>query len=238
MYGKFLTCCGVAGAALLGAPSAFAGLTDVRPAAGGEVGHEQILERIYGSDFAASGADFVGGDVTVRRVDDAADRSIRFDAPRRLDLVAAFTGWQWDYSLRDASGNSVGSASQSGSGFDVGGGFDVAAGDSFEMVLDHQSGRSYRSGDSLDQLVTYDVTRADGGEDTLLFWEDWSRAKGSDGDFNDLVFRASSLDSGGGTVGGDAPAAAVTIPLPPAVLPGAAGLLGVGMVAMRRFRRR
>jgi len=241
MYGRFLTCCGAAGAALwLGAPPAVAGLTDVRPAAAGEVGHEQILEQIYGGDFAASGSDFVGGGVTVRRVDDSADRTLDFDAPGRLDLVAAFTGWQWDYSLHDASGNRVGSGSQTGSGCDAGGGFDVAAPGSYEMVLDHQSGRQYRSGGSLDQLVSYEITRGDGGEETLLFWEDWSRAKRSDADFNDLVFRASSLDlGGGGAVGaGDAPAAAVSIPLPPAVFPGAAGLIGVGMVAVRRYRRR
>ena len=242
MYGRFLMCCGAAGAALwLGAPAAVAGLTDVRPAAAGEATHEQILERVYGGDFAASGSDYTAGDVTVRRVDDGADGRFSFDAPRRLDLVAAFTGWQWDYSLRNGSGARAGSASQGGSGFDVSGGFDVAAGDSFEMVLDHASGRQYRSSDELDQLVTYEVTGADGGEERLFFWEDWSRRKGSDQDFNDLVFRAWSGDFGGGgaaAVTDDGAAGAVSIPLPAAAWPGAAGLVGVGMFAVRRFRRR
>ena len=239
MYRKLLMGCGAAGAALwIGVPSAVAGLTDVRPAAAGEASHEQILERIYGGDFAASGTDFVGGGVTVRRVDDTADRALRFDSPGRLDLVAAFTGWQWDYSLRDGAGNRVGTASQRGSGFDTSGGFDVAAGDSFEMVLDHASGRRYRSTDAVDQLVTYEVLGADRGDETLLFWEDWSRRKDSDADFNDLVFRASvDLSGGADASGGDAPAA-VSIPLPPAAWPGAAGLLWDGMVAVRRYRRR
>ena len=239
MYRRFLTGCGVMAGLWLGATPAVAGLTDVRPAEGGEVGHEQILERLYGGDFSASGADFSGGGVTVRRVDDSADRTLDFDAPGRLELVAAFTGWQWDYSLRDSAGSRVGSASQAGVGFGAGGGFDVAKGGEFEMVLDHASGRQYRSGDSLDQLVTYEVARADGGEETLLFWEDWSRARGSDADFNDLVFRASGLDlDGGGAAGAGDAAAAVSIPLPPAAWPGAAGLVGVGMVTVRLYRRR
>ena len=243
MHRRFsMLCCGAAGAALwLGAPAAVAGLTDVRPAAAGEATHEQILEHVYGVDFAASGSDFSGGALTVRRVDDGADGRFGFDTPRRLDLVAEFTGWQWDYSLRDGSGNRVGSGSQSGSGFDTGGGFDVAAGDSFEMVLDHASGRQYRSSDVLDQLVTYEVSGADGVDERLFFWEDWSRRKGSDQDFNDLVFRAWSGGLAGGgaaAVGDDGSAGAVSIPLPPAAWPGAAGLIGVGMVAVRRYRRR
>lgn len=233
---------GAVGVAIwVGAPTAFAGLTDVRAAAAGEATHEQILEQVYGADFAASGTDFTAGGMTVRRVDDGADGRFRLDAPRRLDLVAAFTGWQWDFSLKNSSGGRVGSASQSGSGFDASGGFDVAAGDSFEMVLDHSSGRQYRSTDALDQLVTYEVLGADGGEERLFFWEDWSRRKGSDQDFNDLVLRAWSGDLAGGgaaAVGDDGSAAAVSIPLPPAAWPGAAGLIGVGMVAVRRFRRR
>ena len=240
MYRRFLILCGAAGAALLaGAPSAVAGLTDVRSAANGEVGHEQILERLYGVDFSASGADYVGGDVTVRRLDDAGDGRLRFDAPGRLELVGAFTGWQWDYSLENAAGERVDSGSQTGSGFDVGGGFDVPAGDGpFEMVLDHSSGRQYRSGDPVDQMVSYSVTGADGGDAALFFWEDWSRREGSDADFNDLVFRAPGLNAGTGAAAvADVPGA-VSIPLPPAAWPGAAGLAGVAMVAARRFRRR
>ena len=241
MYRRFLILCGAAGAALVvGAPSAVAGLTDVRSAANGEVGHEQILERLYGVDFAASGADYSGGDVTVRRIDDAADTHLRLDSGSRLELVGAFTGWQWEYSLEDAAGQRVGSGSQTGSGFNVGGGFDVPAGDgTFEMVLDHSSGRQYRSGDAVDQMVSYAVTGADGGNATLFFLEDWSRREGSDMDFNDLVFRATNPNFGGAAPAavGDAPGP-VSIPLPPAVLPGVMGLAGVGMVAVRRFRRR
>ena len=239
-YRRFLILCGAAGAALLaGAPSAVAGLTDVRSAANGEAGHEQILERVYGVDFSASGADYLGGDVTVRRLDDAGDGQLRFDAPGRLELVGAFTGWQWDYSLENAAGERVGSGSQTGSGFDVGGGFDVPAGDGpFEMILDHSSGRQYRSSDALDQMVSYVVSGAEGGDATLLFWEDWSRREGSDADFNDLVFRAPALNLGTGAAAvADVPGP-VSIPLPPAVVPGAVGLMGVGMVAVRRFRRR
>ena len=240
-YRRFLVLCGTAGAALsAGAPSAVAGLTEVRSAANGEVGHEQILERLYGGDFSASGADYVGGDVAVRRLDDAGDGRLRLNSGTRLDLVGAFTGWQWDYSLENAAGQRVGAGSQTGSGFDVSGGFAAPEGSGpFEMVLDHASGRQYRSGDSVDQMVSYAVTDADGGDATLFFWEDWSRREGSDMDFNDLVFRATTPD-----VGGAAPAAVgdvpgpVSIPLPPAVLPGVMGLAGVGMVAMRRFRRR
>jgi hypothetical protein len=237
MYERFLTWCGAAGLAIsLGGASALAGTTDVRPAAGGEVGHEQILEQLYGGDFSASGLDYVGGNVTVRRVDDSADRTLSFGAAGRVDLVAAFTGWQWDYSLRDASGNRIGSASQSGRGFDTAGGIDVAAPGSFEMVLRHASGRQFVSSDTLDQLVSYEVSGADVGDETLLFWEDWARTKGSDADFNDLVFRVSGDDLDGGAAA--QPAAAVSIPLPPAAWPGVVGLAGVGMVAVRRFRRR
>ena len=239
---KFLLSCGVAGAALwVGSTAAFAGLTEVRPAANGEPGQEQILERLYNVDLSASGADFVGSGVTVHRVDDNADAVFSFDAPRRLDLVAAYTGWQWDYSLRDSTGRRVASGSQQGSGFNTSGGVDVPANRSLEMVLNHRSGQVRRSSDALDQLVTYDVTGEDGASSRVFFWEDWSRRQGSDRDYNDLVFRASpqaDLAGGGGATAGATPAGPVSVPLPPAVWQGAAGLLGVGTIAVRRFRRR
>jgi hypothetical protein len=236
-----------AGALWVGALPARAGLTDVRPAANGEVGHEQILERLYGVDFAASGAGYSGGGIDVSRVDDGADRVVSFDEPRRVDLVAAFTGWEWDIGLEDTSGRRVATASQNGIGFDATGGFDVPAGSGpLALTIEHASGRQYRSGDSLDQLVTYEVSGA-GGEgavdDTLFFWENWSRREGSDADFNDLVLRSTAGVDGGGLGegpaggGGNAPAA-TSIPLPSAAWPGAVGLFGVTWVAVRRYRKR
>jgi hypothetical protein len=242
MYRKFLLSCGVAGAALwVGSLSAHAGLTEIRSPAAGEPGQEQILERLYNVDLSASGADFVGGSVRVHRVDDSADGRFSFDGPRRLDLVAAYTGWQWDYSLQDSSGRRVASGSQRGSGFNTTGGIDVPANQSLEMVLNHRSGQVRRSSDARDQLVSYDVTGANGETSRVLFWEDWARSRGSDRDYNDLVFRATStgdLSGGGSAAAGAAPSGPVSVPLPPSVWQGAAGLLGVGTIAVRRYRRR
>jgi hypothetical protein len=239
MYRKLLGC-GVAGVALwLGSQRADAGLTEVRSPAAGEPGQEQILERLYNVDLTASGADFVGGGVTVHRVDDGADARFSFDAPRRLDLVAAFTGWQWDYSLQESSGRRVAAGMQRGSGFNTSGGIDVPANQSLEMVLTHRSGQVRRSSDVLDQLVSYDVTGADGATSRVLFWEDWARSRGSDRDYNDLVFRATSAgDLFGGGSAAATPDGPVSVPLPPAVWQGAMGLLGVSMIAVRRYRRR
>ena len=242
MYRKFLLSCGVAGAALwVGSQQAHAGLTEIRSPAAGEPSQEQILERLYNVDLSASGADFVGSGVTVHRVDDSGDHRFSFDSPRRLDLVAAFTGWQWDYSLQDSSGRRVASGSQQGSGFNTTGGIDVPANQSLEMVLNHRSGQVRRSSDALDQLVSYDVTGADSATSRVLFWEDWARSRGSDRDYNDLVFRATSagdLFGGGSAAAGATPDGPVSVPLPPAVWQGAMGLLGVSMIAVRRYRRR
>jgi hypothetical protein len=242
MYRRFLLSCGVAGAALwVGSQQANAGLTEIRSPAAGEPGQEQILERLYNVDLSASGADFVGSGITVHRVDDAADGRFSFDAPRRLDLVAAFTGWQWDYALQDSSGRRVASRTQQGSGFNTNGGVDVPVNQSLEMVLNHRSGQVRRSSDVLDQLVSYDVTGADGATSRVFFWEDWARSRGSDRDYNDLVFRATALgdlSGGGSATAGATPDGPVSVPLPPAVWQGAMGLLGVSMIAVRRYRRR
>ncbi|HZN63700.1 MAG TPA: hypothetical protein VFB66_00240 [Tepidisphaeraceae bacterium] len=94
MQRRVLLCSGLAAGALwVGALPARAGLTDVRPTANGEVGHEQILERLYGVDFAASGSGYSAGGINVSRVDDSADRVLSFDQSQRVELVAAFTGW-------------------------------------------------------------------------------------------------------------------------------------------------
>ena len=245
MKKRQLVCCGLAAGALwVGAPIAEDGMTELRPAASGEASHEQILERVYGVDFAASGSDYAGGGINVRRVDDAADRVVSLDGADRIDFVAAFTGWQWDVGLRDASGRTVASTSQNGSGFDAAGGFDLPAGSGpLEMTIDHESGRRYGSGDSLDQLVTYEVSGENAGDETLFFWEDWSRREGSDADFNDLVLRASAgivSDAATEPAGGGAPesaAATTSIPLPPAAWPGAIGLALATYTAIRRHRR-
>jgi hypothetical protein len=239
MNRTFLLSCGVGAALWVGSQQANAGLTEIRSPAAGEPGQEQILERLYNVDLSASGADFVGSGLTVRRVDDSADGRFSFDAPRRLDLVAAYTGWQWDYSLQDSSGRRVAAGSQQGSGFNTSGGLDVPANQSLEMVLNHRSGQVRRSSDTLDQLVTYDVTGADGATSRVFFWEDWARSRGSDRDYNDLVFRASPLANlAGAGAAAATPNGPVSVPLPPAVWQGAAGLLGVSTIAVRRYRRR
>ena len=142
----------VAGAwSFVAAPSASAGLTDVRPAAAGEAGHEQILEHLYGVDFDRSGADWVSdaGGLRVRRVDDSSDGRVSLEGARRLDLVAAFTSYRWDFGVRSADGRTLGSASQSGSGFDADGGFAVSGDgdDAAELYLQHANGTSYASRD-------------------------------------------------------------------------------------------
>lgn len=249
MQRRVLLCSGLAAGALwVGALPARAGLTDVRPTANGEVGHEQILERLYGVDFAASGSGYSAGGINVSRVDDSADRVLSFDQSQRVELVAAFTGWEWDIGLEDASGRRVATAPQSGNGFNATGGFDVPAGSGpLALTIEHASGRQYRSGDSLDQLVTYTVSGADESDGkTLFFWEDWSRRERSDMDFNDLVLLTSAgapgddtADFSGGGAGGAGEAPAATgVPLPPAAWPGAVSLFGVTWYAMRRYRKR
>jgi len=236
----FLSCLSVAvaGFSLTGS-NADAGLTPIGPAGAHEATQEQILEHVYGAGLSRSGSDFVGPNgLTIRRVDDAADRSIAFDGPTRVDLVAAFTDWKWDYSMRDAAGRRVGGGSQAGSGFDAHGGFTVS-GDRkhLQFVLDHGANHELRSDDSVDQLVTYTVSGPDGRNETMFFWEDWTRRQHPLGDFNDLVFRAvpTGANSDGSAV--KAAPSAVSIPLPPGAWTGAAGLLGVMVASARRFRR-
>src|SRR3954447_19441194 len=101
---KRLTCGAAAiGALWVSSGIASAGLTDVRSAAPGEVGQEQILERLYNADFSRSGSSWVSGDrgITVSRVDDASDRQFGAAAPHHIDLVAAFTGYRWQYGVQD-----------------------------------------------------------------------------------------------------------------------------------------
>jgi hypothetical protein len=238
---KRLTC----GAAAIGAlwvsgGIASAGLTDVRPAAPGEVGQEQILERLYNADFARSGSSWVSGDrgITVSRIDDASDRQLGATAPGHIDLVAAFTGYRWQYGVQDGARHTLASARQSGSGFDVSGGFDLPAGaNASELFLQHANGRRYQSADATDQMVSYRVSGASSGDQTLYFWEDWARGRGSDMDFNDLVLRGSDM-TGAVAAQAAAPQQTASVPLPPAVWPGVAGLVGIAALSARRRLRR
>jgi hypothetical protein len=221
---------------------AAAGITEVRSAAAGEAGREQILEHLYGADFSRSGSGWVSGDGgdTVSRVDDASDRQISLAGAGRLDLVAAFTSYRWQYGIRGANGQTLGSARQSGSGFDVSGGFDLPAArtgnEATELFLRHPNGTHYESGDASDQVVTYRVSGAGRGDETLYFWEDWAPGRGSDMDFNDLVLRSSNRPAA--AAADAAPHQTLSVPLPPAVWPGVAGIVGVAMLSARRRTRR
>jgi hypothetical protein len=86
-------------------------------------------------------------------------------------------------------------------------------------------------------MVSYRVSGASGGDQTLYFWEDWARGRGSDMDFNDLVLRGSDF-SGAVTARATAPQQTASVPLPPAVWPGVTGLVGIAALTARRRLRR
>jgi len=251
----------IAGALLLGAatPKVEAGFTAVKqPKKTSGPSHEQILEHLYGGEFAAdvSGLNFTNdAGVTVTRLNDTADVSWS------ANIASARTVAAFGRKLRTGSyfGASDGGRitqlmETAGRKFDVSGVCDIPATADGELCFGRgrKANRVYSSvyssgaesnRDGADHLVTYQVysgSAADNGTATyLLCWED-KLGRRSDRDFNDMVVEIRTATTANEAA---ASAAAISepllIPLPPAVWSGLSGLIGLGAFgAVRRSRGR
>ncbi len=185
---------------MVAALPALADQTNVHePYYGNELNHEEILEAIYGADFAASGKDYyaVGdsGGLNVVRFDDYTDLG---DILHVVDATAGSAGdevWGYGDILATARARYAGYSQQfaidRGAGvevlFDVSGhGTSVSgsatldlSGDTWSWVRRDTDGtNAYYSqqslnGDGLDHMVTYQIQGMDTDETVwLLFWED------------------------------------------------------------------
>lgn len=231
----------VGGAFVIAAPSAEGGYTAVKQSKRrNEVSHEQILEHVYGGNFAAdsTGLSFSNeSGVTVTRVDDAADESW---AGRRVSAraVAAFSRGRKTAGYFGASaGGSVDKLLEArGRQFDVAGTGDSGAPLDGGLVFgkNGRRGRTFSSvasanADGMDHLVSYEVKGLSGQQASvfLLCWED-KFSRRSDRDFNDLVVEVQAAEASTRA----ALAEPLLIPLPPAAWTGLAGLLSLGVASV------
>lgn len=188
-----------AGCVTIGAAgSAGAGFTTIAPPFIGEVGHEQVLESVFGGDFVASGLDFTNGTVTATRVND--DDNQLFTIPvldAEAEAVFASLDQTFGYLPGPSGGDFV-------TIFDVSGQDFAVTGSVSGLTIEDQPFRFARMGvngvDSsldadnggLDKLVTYEIGGLDtDGAVTLLFFED-ILGTAADDDFQDLVVKVTA----------------------------------------------
>lgn len=203
--------------------------TSVSAPPANEKSHEQIIEDILGGDFTQAGNDFIGGAVTVTRVDDDLDQSYDF-ASWSVFAQAVWAGASQSFgTLEDGQLFSVGGDedSVSGSAFDFDGGQGIVFkrfGNEFQTLEVSTDPTLNPNGKDHVVTYTYTVDDIDGPVTSyLLFFEDLNETSPlSDWDYNDLVveLRGTPLEQ-------DA-----IIPEP-----GSLALMGVGVFALLRRRR-
>jgi len=184
----------------VGVGSAPASMTPIYPpTAAGELGHEAILEHLYGQDFTDSGPDYLptttGGAISALRVEDALPGFNLLDVVTGDPDTAEDKVWGYGEITATARARFAGYSQQlginRGSGYEnlfnvSGWGFDVTGSGSLDLsenlwtwVRRNTSGSnawysepSYNS-DDLDHMVTYRIEGLDTNETVwLLFWED------------------------------------------------------------------
>lgn len=220
MMNKTLNIVGVS-AAFSVAATTLAGHTTINAPASGELGHESILEGIYGGDFSSSGLDFTGSGasagISALRMDDfgiggpldaasatvgGADDEVWTGGSITATAKARYAGDNQSFGyFGGASGGSftplfaVGSSgfSVTGSGaIDFGGG-DWRWGRGANAAGPHSS-LAADNPDGADHMVTYMITGLSNGaaRTWLLFFEDRNQPHG-DFDYNDLVVEVQAI---------------------------------------------
>lgn len=221
--------------------NANAGMTALKAPPTSEVGHEQILEHVYGGNFSKVGDDFYSGSVSAKRLDDwmssigvqslkqgecgySTDRLFcgKFD----VRAVARFSGNSQSLGVVGESSGSHKLLSVSGSGFDINNAHAT-------LDLGNETFKWSRWGDSgyqtsvdtdnldfRDHMATYVIEGLPGQTSPtfMLFWEDLNRTasmplKRSWADYNDLVLEVKS--------------AAHAVPLPAPAIAGLIMLAGM-----------
>jgi len=223
-----------------GTSAALAGpiYTGINPPPGGELGHQAILQNIYGGAWSVSGVrDFSNGSISAIRVADAgvggilpvltgsaganedqrwSGGTVTVTAKAKYAGDSHVFGW-----IDDASENPVFQPLISTNDFNNP--VVVSLSPSFRWALDDISidrlwtsfpGDNLNDSDqSIDMLTTYEITgSANPGKTWLIFWED--RING-DFDYNDAVIEINAVPA-----------------------PGAAALMGLAGIAAGRRRKR
>jgi len=220
-----------------------------QPKRHGEVGHEQILEKVYGGDFVAdpTGLSFSNGSgVTVTRLEDGSGSSTDaqwYGKSISARAVAAFSGRRRTagYFAATSGGDARRIFEASGRKFDVTGAGSSGAPVDGELLLESGRGRRTKvfssavasNSDGNDHLVTYQVTGTGQPASVYLLCWEGKFARQSDRDYNDLVVEVQAAE-----IASRAPfTQPLLIPLPPPAWTGLAGLLGLASVSSFRRRR-
>jgi len=247
---SFIKLAAVSAAAIFGL-NAHAGMTAIKQAPVSEVGHEQILEHVYGGNFSKVGDDFYSGKVSAKRLDDwMSDIGVQslklgecgmatdcfFSGKFNIRAIAKFSGNSQSLGVVGESSGSHRLLNVSGYGFDV-------SDSSATLDLGSESFKWARWGDSgyqtsvntdnldfRDHMATYVIEGLPGQKQPtfMMFWEDLNRTtamakKRSWADYNDLVLEVKSV-------------ALNAVPLP---APAIAGLLMLGgMIWKKRYLAR
>ncbi|TVQ30633.1 MAG: DUF4114 domain-containing protein [Phycisphaeraceae bacterium] len=233
------SCCIIATGSAVAGPT-FTNVQD--PIFPGELGHHDILDGIYGGSFTQVGNDFIGGGASgmvnaIRMVDSGlggvmnlvtgglgtADDQIWSDGVAAARALARYADLPQSFGYFD--GDSGGSFNTmfnvTGSGFNVTGSAVMDfSGMTWRWGRDGgptiHSSRADENPSGADHMVTYRIEGLENGllATWLLFWEDLPLGV-SDRDFNDLVVEIGVIP-----------------------LPSAAGLAGLGLIALGFGRRR
>ncbi len=242
-YKKFMGLVAAIGLGVLTAGQAKAGYTTINApnfGKGGEASQAEILSHTYGGTFVADGLNFTNGSKTAVRIDDDNDQmwSLHILSTKALATFASLK-----QGLAIEAGKSVEQLfNVSGKGYNVTGGTgEIDTPKSYEFVRNGGSSTAFESvnsenNDGKDHMVTYLLVNNEVRKQSIVqgegkhvvtyvtFWEDLSKAKHSDFDFNDLAVEIKGNS-------------ATVVPLPAAAWSGLATLAGGALAAGYRKRR-
>ncbi len=215
---------------LIVSSSAMGAYTTIHTPHVGEPDQAGILSQVYGGTFTASGLDFTNGSLTATRIEDSNpngpnDETFSFGGSQvTAKAIARFGDLKITAGFEGAADLAV-----SGIAFAVSGSENYNLPDGVKANIKTSAGDTFSSlgpdnKDGADHLVTYLLSGDSIKTPTVvMFWEDLAiGAKRADFDYNDLVVQASVNPA--------------VIPLPAAVYPGIALLLGLG--GFKALRRR
>jgi len=171
-----------------------AAFTEINGPPSDEVGHADIFAQSLGGSFEPDGVDLENGQVTARRVDDAADR---FVDPGRYEVQVVSAFADRSHSMGYQPGTSGGSYQNlfdvAGSGFNVSGSTTVALGSAFRWARGGPGAvitTNPADNGGKDRAVTYEIDGGSSSGDRFVFFEDWV-----DNDYQDLIVRVRALPS-------------------------------------------